>query len=291
MTLKEYLNQRYRPKTAECYLRDITQFTASCQNAKNAEYTELLNYLKELRKTQKAASLHRILQGLKKYYAYLVNEGMREDNPAQSISIKDNYRHLPVLPQSLLSAQELEEAQSYILTKKYRYRLLKHRDMSMLGLLLHQGLRAGEFALLKTEDIDLDKGTVFVPSAPRTMSRTLALESMQILPFYHYLQGRNSLIKSPTDKLFITKTGEEERGETLHYLASLLCPLFPEKKINPKVIRMSVIARQFELGHRLQAVQYFAGHCYPDSTERYNLSALQQLQQEILLHHPLTGIL
>jgi integrase/recombinase XerD len=291
MTLHAYLYQKYSPKTAKCYLRDIGYFLEAVPNAENADYTEVLAYLKATRKQQKAASLHRILQGIKKYYNYLINEGLRDDNPAHSIQIKDNFTHLPILPQQLLSGKELEEAWDWFLTKKYRYNLLKNRDISMMGLLLHQGLRSGEFAALGLKDLDLLKTTIYVPSGSRTMSRTLALESSQVLPFYQYLQDRKELLKSDCNNLFINKLGQPESGDNLHYLVSLLRPLFPDKKVNPKVLRMSVIARQFERGHKLQSVQYFAGHRYPDSTERYNLSALQQLQQEILLHHPLAGIL
>jgi site-specific recombinase XerD len=291
MTLHAYLLQKYSPKTAKCYLRDIAYFAKAVQHAENADYSVILDYLEAQRRQQKPASLHRILQGIKKYYSYLINEGLREDNPAHSIQIRDNFTNLPVLPQQLLNGRELDEAWEWFLTKKYRYRLLKNRDISMAGLLLHQGLRAGEFAALKLENLDLQKATVFVPAGSRSLPRTLALESTQVLPFYQYLQERQELTKTDSNALFINKLGLPESGETLHYLAALLRPRFPDKKINPKTLRMSVIARQFERGHQLQAVQYFAGHRFPDSTERYNLSDLQQLQQEILIHHPLAGIL
>ena len=251
MTLHAYLHQKYSPKTAKCYLRDIGYFLAAVPNASNADYSLVLEYLKAQRKLQKPASLDRILQGIKKYYNYLINEGLRDDNPAHSIQLKDNFTDLPLLPQNLLSGKELDDAWDWFLTKPYRYNLLKNRDISMMGLLLHQGLRAGEFALLTMGDIDLLKATIYVPCSPRTMSRTLALESSQVLPFYQYLQDRKKLVKSSCNNLFINKLGQSESGETLHYLVSLLRPLFPDKKVNPKVLRMSVIARQFERGHKL----------------------------------------
>ena len=47
------------------------------------------------------------------------------------------------------------------------------------------------------------------------------------------------------------------------------------------------ILREFEFEFNLREVQYFAGHRYPSSTERYKSSNLEALQQGILKYHPL----
>ncbi len=77
------------------------------------------------------------------------------------------------------------------------------------------------------------------------------------------------------------------RTASLQYLIKTAKDIVLTKRFNPKTIRMSVIADQFKKGHSLQQVQYFAGHRYPSSTERYKSSHLQALQQGILKHHPL----
>lgn len=290
MTISEYLYQHYQPKTAKCYLRDISIFLEHCPNADSFDYKAVLDYLEELRKQQKASSLHRILQGIKKYYQYLVYQKDREDNPAASIYLKDHKSSLPILPKMLLTAAELEQAWDWILKRKSRYKLLKNRNVAMLGLLLYQGLRAGEFARLELKDLNMLKASIYLTSTHRSAARTIALQAPQILPFYHYLEDRQQLITNPTNTLFVNKLGQPETGETIHYLVQQLRPLFPTKKINPKIIRQSVIAHQFELGHKLSEVQYFAGHHFPDSTERYNLTDLEHLQQAIEKHHPLKDL-
>ena len=288
MTIRQYLYQHYQAKTAKCYLRDISIFLERCPNASNLDYKGVLNYLELLRKKQKVSSINRILQGIKKYYQYLVYQKFREDNPAASIHLKDYKSRLPVLPKKLLTGTEIDQAWDWVLKRKSRYNLLKNKNISMLGLLLYQGLRAGEFARLKLSDLNMLKSSIYLRSTHRSASRTISLQGPQILPFYHYLQDRERLLESPIDTLFVNKLGLPENGETIHYLVKQLRPLFPSKKINPKIIRQSVIARQFELGHSLSQVQYFAGHHFPDSTERYNLTELQHLQQEIIKHHPLS---
>lgn len=58
------------------------------------------------------------------------------------------------------------------------------------------------------------------------------------------------------------------------------------KVINAKQIRSSVITHW--LGqNNLRQVQYMAGHKYVSSTERYQVSSLDDLQNELKEHHPM----
>jgi integrase/recombinase XerD len=160
----------------------------------------------------------------------------------------------------------------------------------MISLLLFQGLRSGEVRRLSIENINLDKTQIYIPKSHDSNARTLALEPCQILPLYQYInEDRIKLLKGNKEEkaLFISKLGRADNGETLHYLIESNRHIIKGKTINPKTIRMSVIAEQFKKGKSLQEVQYFAGHRYPSSTERYKSNHLQALQQGILKHHPL----
>jgi len=290
MTVNEYLHRHYSAASAKVYEREIRLYLQANPQAARATYTDILDYLKEQRESQKASSIHRILQGIKKYYNYLIYEEIREDNPSQYIYLKDYKSSLPTVGKRLLNEKELEQLWQHFLVKDYRYNILKNRNISLVGLLLKQALRRKEIQQLNLQDIDLEKAKIFIEASPRTAARTLALETSQILPFYHYIkEDRAKLLqdKPKTNVLFISKLGRAEQGETLHYLIESNRQILPQKTINPKTIRMSVIAEQFNRGHSLQQVQYFAGHRYPSSTERYKTNHLQALQQSVLKHHPL----
>jgi len=63
------------------------------------------------------------------------------------------------------------------------------------------------------------------------------------------------------------------------------------KKTNPNIgsgkrIRSSRITNWLK-SYNLREVQYFAGHKYVSSTERYQLNNLDNLQNKIEKHHPL----
>lgn len=290
MTLKKYLTNKYTAATTKSYEREINIFLAAVPDAQNAIYQDIINYLNNQRKLQKVSSVHRILQSIKKYYNYLVYKEIRQDNPAQFIQLKDFKNKQVLVQQRILEPTEIQAIWQYFLTKKSRYKLLKNRNLCLIGLLLFQALRVGEIMRLDIQNIDLQNSQIFIEKSHNTAARTLSLEPCQILPFYHYLhQDRAALLKdkNDTNTLFISKLGAAEKGETLNYLVETAKHLFADKILNPKTVRMSVISWQFKQGKALQEVQYFAGHRYPSSTERYKTGDLEALLQSVLAHHPL----
>ena len=290
MTLKRYLNNKYTATTTKSYEREINIFLAAVPQAQEAIYQDIINYINTQRKDKKPSSLHRILQSIKKYYNYLVYKEIRQDNPAQFILLKDFKNKQVLIQQRILEPSEIQALWQYFLTKEYRYKLLKNRNLCLVGLLLFQALRVGEIMRLDIKNIDLQNSQIFIEKSHNTAARTLSLEPCQILPLYHYLyQDRAVLLKEKkdTNTVFISKLGAAEKGETLHYLIETARHLFEDKTLNPKTLRMSVISQQFKQGQTLQQVQYFAGHRYPSSTERYKTGDLEALQQSVLRHHPL----
>jgi len=272
------------------YEREIKLYLQAVPNAQSATYQDIINYINTQRKKQNPSSINRILQSIKKYYNYLVDSELREDNPAQFINLKDTKRRNNSVQKRLLSSTEIEQLWQHFLSKKYRYNILRNRNLSMISLLLFQGLRGGEVRRLSIENINLEQTQIYIPKSHDSSARTLALEPCQILPLYEYLnQDRIELLKGERKEkaLFISKLGRADNGETLHYLIESNRHIIKGKTINPKTIRMSVLAEQFKKGKSLQEVQYFAGHRYPSSTERYKSNHLQALQQGILKHHPL----
>lgn len=288
--LKQYLQQHYTKASAAAYLREITIFINSHPQANKATYQSIIHYLNQQRKVQSSASIHRILQSLKKYYNYLVDQEIREDNPTQFIYLKD-YNHKALFKgKRLLDSEQLEQLWQYFLDKKYfQHQLLKNRNIALISLLLHQALRSGEITALTTTSIDLQKGVVHVPKTNITRARTLPLERRQLFAFYEYIKTDRAVLldNQSSQALFITRDGRAEKGESLHTHIKRIRHFYKDLTINPNLIRMSVLRQKFNQGKSLQAVQYFAGHRYPSSTERYKNNELQALQASVLKHHPL----
>ena len=285
MELEQYLKQHLASSTVKRYEREIRLYQdylkKQNKTSEQANYNEVMEYIGYLRKHQNsiACSLH----GIKKYYEYLVASEKRKDNPSSSIRLRDRPSK-DIQIQDFFTSQELEK----LLERKNRYSLLINRNKLVISLLIYQGLTNGEIKRLELKDVNLEEGTIYVKQSIRTNRRTLKLESKQVYYLMNYLEkDRKELLKVETEKLIISKRGSEENGEGISYLIETMRSKFPERKLNPKTIRQSVIANLLKQGKDLRLVQYFAGHKYPSTTERYKQSQVEELKKEVLKYHPL----
>ena len=288
MDFKQYLSQKVAPSTASRYQREINHFFFSIERKKNsvktASYHQITNYIGERRKQYKSnSSVACTLHAIKHYYAYLVQIKEREDNPASSIQLRDKQSR-DIQLQDLFTTKELEQ----LLDRNERYLVLKNRNKIILSLLIYQGLTNAEICGLKLNNLDLEKGTVFIKKGRKTNARTLKLQSKQVFWLMEYLQkDRLKLLKERSDKLIVSKLGTAEKGEGISYLVETLKYLFPKRNLNPRTIRQSVIANLLKQGHDLRLVQAFAGHKYPSATEKYKQTHLEELKNQVLKFHPL----
>jgi len=289
MELEQYLKERVAPSTAKRYLREIEIFFLSSEGKniqpKTATYSQIMDYLGELRKKSKSKKINCSLHGIKKYYSYLVATGERKDHPCRYIKLRDKSSR-DIQLQDLFKSEELEQ----LLEKKERYKLLKNRNQIIISLLIYQALRNGEITNLQLDAINLEEGTIYIKPGRKTNSRTLKLQSKQVFWIMNYLENdREKLLKNRESKKLIisTKGTADETGEGIGYIIETQRHLFPEKKLNAKTIRQSVITNLLKDGKDLRIVQAFAGHKYPSTTERYKQTQVEELKNQILKYHPL----
>ena len=281
MKLEQYLLQNNAPATSKRYFREIEIFFSSVENAPLANYSQIIEYLGKLRSRQ--ANISPSLHAIKKYYAFLIATGQRKDNPAKSIRLRDR-KSRDIQLQDLFESHELE----ILLDRKERYPILKNRNRILLSLLIYQGLTNGELKNLELNDVKLEKGLIYIKSSPKTNARTLKLQAKQMFWLMAYLQeDRPRLIRIKSNKLIISKLGTEETGEGIGYVLETCRHLFPDRRLNAKTIRQSVIANLLKAGKELRLVQAFAGHKYPSTTEKYKQTEVEELKIEIIKYHPL----
>jgi len=292
MTFNEYLHQKYSEATASYYEKTLSYYLEAVPTSATANYEELIEYIESLRKEKTVLAVQGRLQSIKAYYDWLLVTGKRMDHPAKFIQLKDRNRNQKPLIAKVLSSEELELLWQYFLKKKTGLKILRNRNICLVGLALKQGLRRKELRALKVEDIDLEKGQISVPATGKSCGRILTLETQQMLPFYRYMQEERTKLlegKEVINTLFITKNGAADI-DTLKRLVRGVRQLIKHKNLKPDVLRVSAIAEQFRRGHSLQEVQYFAGHSCPKTTERYKTEQLEALKQSVLKHHPLNDL-
>lgn len=284
-SLEQYLLQQYSPQTVKSYLFAIDHFLKLNPKAKRYKYQDIVDYMEEIRQKQPNGKYRvTILSAIKKYYDYLVETGYRNDHPCKRLNIKVNSNQA-IQVQNLFSNEELQ----LLMARENRYQHLDVRNKVLLSLLIYQGLTSEEIARLDVNDLDLDAGTIYIKASANLNRRTLELVSRQMILFSNYLnEVRLQMLRSKTDKLIVTKLGDFISVDSIHAMIQPLKPLFPDKNLNPKSIRMSVICNWLnEEKKTLEKVQELAGHKWPGTTEKYvRVNSLEEVEL-INKHFPL----
>jgi site-specific recombinase XerD len=284
--LEGYLQGKYSPQTMKVYLLDIERYLQYMgpERAEKATYQEVMEYVDYLRKSfSNPGTINRMLYAVKAWYFYLITSGKRADHPCRQLRLKDA-RAGDIQLQDLFSSAEMEK----LLQRKERYVKATQRNRVVISLLIYQGLRQGEIPRIRLEDIDLESGSIYVRAMTRAMARTLTLKPNQVMLLYDYIEKvRPALLKTDTDRLVVTLRGTPDSGEGISYLVDTFKPMFPDRTLNARTIRQSVITNLLKEGKDLRVVQVFAGHKKISTTERYRQSGLEELQAAIEKYHPL----
>jgi integrase/recombinase XerD len=246
-------------------------------------YSQLLNFIRARRSAGESRGLIASrLTAIRWFLRWQKHEGIRATNPAEGLYLKGRKRRLP---HDLLEAEQLEQ-----LYQKYPTEtIIDQRNKTMLGLLVWQGITTGELARLEPAHLDLEKGTVRMLPTKQSNSRTLELKPFQVLELYRYqLEVRPKLLDERTTenpKLFISTGSSAKLQNTLQILSNQLKKEHSFFAGFPQ-IRASVIANWLKT-NPLRQVQYWVGHKYVSSTERYLLGGLEGLKQSVEKFHPL----
>ena len=273
--LENFLRGIVSAKTAESYLYTINHFLNTNPKAKRYQYKDILNYMEKVSKKQSNIQYRiRILSALKKYYDYLVMSGYRSDHPCKRLNIKIKGNQT-IQVQELFNSMELQ----LLMERENRYKHLDIRNNVLISLLIYQGLASDEIVRLTVKDIDLDNGTIYIKGSVNLNKRKLELVPKQMILFSNYInETRPAMKRSITDKFILTKLGKPITVDSIHAMTEPLRGLFPDRKLNPQTIRMSVICNWLnEKNIPLERVQELAGHKWPGTTEKYiKVNALEQ---------------
>ena len=285
MNFTEYLwQERYSASTVNTYTKYIERFitwlTSESISHDTFTYNDVLDFMRHAHaKGTTKRTVHNILCIVRHYCNYLIGEGKRNDNPAAGVFIKGLVRKLPA---NLLSTEEMEE-----LYKQYGIQLsVDSSKKIMFGLMVYQAITVGELMRLEATHIKLKDGKILIKGTKRTNERLLDLRAMQITELQNYLKAN----KFKEGSIFIEarkkETSERNINNRIKYMFDQLRKL-NAKVINAKQIRSSVITEWLR-HHHLRQVQYMAGHKYVSSTERYQVSNLDDLKHELQQHHPMS---
>ncbi len=245
-------NQGKSNYTIVAYKKDLEQFIAFISSRerndiKEVKRDEIDSFIQKLLGegyTKKSAS--RKLNSIRTFFRFLKLEGVIAQNPALEVS-HPKYTQAPPRILSKLEYRALRDFSKEDL-----------RTYAIVELLLQTGVRIGELAEIKIDDIGTDSLKVNGRSIPLNKAVKKAIEE--------YLTIRH---KTDSDYLFVTKTG---RPLLVRNIRTLITRCFREVGIeNAKVqdLRNTFIAYQLVGGGSIAYISKIVGHKRLSSTEKY----------------------
>jgi len=247
-------------------------------------YQQMIHYLEYQR--QKGIgenTLVHYLRYLYIYFDYLMEYEAIQKHPLQHLHLRNQTRQRAQQKtlQNLLTEEELTT-----IYKAYRAnKRLNKPHLNMLSLMIYQGIAADETKYLQAKHLDLEQTRIFVPSSRKHEQRHLSLTALQILPLSRYIQD-----KKPTDLLF-KYANEKQATNSRTWLSTQIkreLRLSNQSSIpfkNLIQLRNSRISLWVStLG--LRKAQYLAGHRHIASTQRYKVTDVSTLKQQINQFHP-----
>ena len=267
-----YLNveRGYSPRTVDEYRLDLESSLGpflgklGVLNVKHVTKDGVQRYLDYLAKERGncAATRARKLASAKAYFNYLVETGVLKENPALSIR-----------------SPKIENKQPDYLTDLEINRLLdavKHRakpeilqrDLAMIIILLHTGLRVSELTGLKLVDIDLGTKQLKILRKGRK-EQYVPLNSEAVRVLGKYLSQREQ--QCQTDRCFVDLKGNSLSRVSIYNIVRRyfnLAGINKDKK-GPHVLRHTFCTRLHRKGVDPFIIKELAGHKNLSTTMRY----------------------
>lgn len=255
----EHLAQQNKSQfTQTAYKKDLEQFsgfliTKEIVDVREAKKEDIDGFIQKLvteNYTKKSAS--RKLNSIRGFFRFLKNEGVINFNPALEVS-HPKY----VLPQPRFFSQ-LEYRAIRDVAKK------DPRTYALVEILLQTGIKIGELANLKIEDVNED----FINISPysKTPGRQIPLTSSVKRAINEYLKVRP---QSNSPYLFITRN---HKPLLVRNIRQIIDRCFEEVGIKDATVndfRNTFIAYQLQKGVSIEYVAKIVGHRRLSSTERF----------------------
>ena len=295
--------KNHAQRTQEHYLKLVELFLKWYgQDPINCTKKDILDYLAYLKKYTKQQNISRRTSctALNHYFTALQQADIILHNPVAFIKIRGtNKKHLYKIytPEELTQLADnfyavfitgFDDSYMNYPTKKHKSFLSRHRNYTMLTLLLFQGLPTNELPLINLQDIDLNKARLTINNGKTT--RNIPIQASQMGTLIHYINNIRPLFLDycgETNRLFFSLCSEQYDKTFSKPLRKLTRQVksIDNNFVNFAQTRASVITHWIQT-EGLRKAQYLAGHKTIVSTEEYLPNDLNSLISDVQKFNP-----
>ena len=280
--------RNFSDNTLDAYIRDIKKFSLYAEkNLENSKpkaitYEDLQEYL-ILQSKQKISerTQARWISSIKSFFKYLLEEEIRDDNPATLLEGPKLGLYLP----DTLSVEDVER-----ITKNINLSTdLGVRNQCMIEVLYGCGLRVSELIKLKISDINFKEGFLKVEGKGQKVRYVpLAKYTSHLIKNYiENVRVNNKINKKYEENLFLNSRGSSmSRVIVFIIIKELADKAGIRKNISPHTFRHSFATHMLQNGADLRFIQEMLGHSSITTTEIYTHLNTEELRDTILKYHP-----
>ena len=228
----------------------------------------------------KPRSTARQLSSFRRFYRFLLREGMIQEDPTVKIEMPKIGRSLPKSlteseVESLLGAPDIDDP-------------LGHRDRTMLEVLYATGLRVSELISLKQSQINLNQGVLRIRGkGDRERLIPLGEEAQRWLREFISGPRLEILLERQSDHVFPTRRGDRMTRQAFwHIIKRYAKKAQISGKLSPHTLRHAFATHLLNNGADLRVVQLLLGHSDLSTTQIYTHVARERMKDLHAQHHP-----
>ena len=225
-------------------------------------------------------STARQLSSFRRFYRFMLREGLVAADPTAQIAMPKIGRSLP----KSLSEAEVDA----LLEAPTVSDPLGHRDRTMLEVLYATGLRVSELVSLKHSQVNLNQGVMRV-LGKGNRERLIPLGEDAVGWLQLFMQGPRVeiLLERQTDYLFPTRRGDRMTRQAFwHIIKRYSKKAGVAKELSPHTLRHAFATHLLNHGADLRVVQMLLGHSDLSTTQIYTHVARERLKELHSQHHP-----
>lgn len=280
-----WMERGLSPNTLSAYRADLTALDRwlrtkgiSSLAAKRADLLEFIAW--RVQSGTRPRSTARQLSSFRRFYRYLVRDGVLTEDPTAQIAMPKIGRSLPkslteAEVEALLAAPEIDQS-------------LGHRDRTMLEVLYATGLRVSELVTLKTSQVNLNQGVLrIVGKGDRERLIPLGEEAVRWLQEFAGGPRMEILLERQIDYFFPTRRGDRMTRQAFwHLIKRYAQKAGVEKALSPHTLRHAFATHLLNHGADLRVVQMLLGHSDLSTTQIYTHVARERMKELHSQHHP-----
>ncbi len=265
--------------TLLAYGRDLEQAEDLIGTALEAASAAQLAKLGQAWSALAPATLARKISALRQFFGFLVDEGLRDDDPTHALPRPATRRPLP----KILTHAEIERLFGTAVAEAQSDSPAAVRMLALLELLYGSGLRATELVSLPLSSVPRDAPFLTV-TGKGGKTRLVPISQRAGAALQRWL----SLRPAESPWLFPSRTGHISRVRLFQMLKQLAARAdMAAEKLSPHVLRHAFATHLLEGGADLRALQTLLGHADISTTQIYTHVDAARLVKLVNERHPL----